>query len=331
MKLVSGIQPTGVPHLGNYLGAIQNWVSLQNGNVCHFFLADLHALSTNPAPATLHRNVMDMAAMLYACGVEENNLFVQSMVPEHTELQWMLTTVARMGWLNRMTQFKDRSDDPEGVGVGVFAYPILQAADVLLYNATHVPVGDDQGQHLQLVRDIAQRFNNLYGDVFLLPEAIMSATPRVMSLKNGIKKMSKSDEDPMSRIDLNDADDVIVKKYRRAVTDTDVLPSEIAGLEGRRNVENLVTVLAALVGDPVESVLSELGGQGHGVLKQRLADATIAVVAPIRARYGELRGSNEVKGFLRSGARESQIIAGMKMIEVRETLFNHTFFEGDQW
>ncbi|PZR75161.1 MAG: tryptophan--tRNA ligase, partial [Stutzerimonas stutzeri] len=308
--------------------------------------------------------VFDMTAMLLACGVgnAETVLFAQQMVPEHTELQWLLSCTSRMGWLSRMTQFKDKGgageetafragfnagygySDAHGaadgadeawekfdqqqrtsVGVGLFTYPILQAADVLLYDATHVPVGDDQDQHLQLARDIADKFNHDYGvDLFTKPKAMMSEATRVMSLKNGAKKMSKSDPDDMTRINLIDAPELITKKYRRATTDLLMLPSEPEGLAGRREVTNLVTIYAALVGDSVETVLRELGGQGHGVLKQRLADATVAVFEPIARRYGEYRSDEDrLMSILQHGAMSASIVAGAKMNEVRKTIFGY--------
>jgi tryptophanyl-tRNA synthetase len=360
---VSGIQPTGNLHLGNYLGAIKNWVDLQSDpeNQCLFFIADLHAI-TQPISATdLRRNTLDMTAMLLACGIGDgrSTLFSQMMVPEHTELQWLLACTARMGWLNRMTQFKDKGGndaeaafragytlgqsealgDPSAseawaaydqnrpsVGVGLFAYPILQAADVLLYDATHVPVGDDQDQHLQLVRDIAGKFNTDYGvEMFTLPKAVMTGpATRVMSLKNGRRKMSKSDLDDMSRINLIDTPEAIVKKFKRATTDTLMLPSEVEGLEGRPEVTNLVNIYSALVGASVERVLKELGGQGHGVLKTRLADACVAVLTPIAEAYRHVRADDDrLLRELEWGWEEAYQIAQPKMDDVRTTVFGY--------
>ncbi len=360
-RIVSGIQPTGDIHLGNYLGAIKNWSALQNEGECFFFLADLHAITLPIEQQKLKRGVTNMAAMLMACGIggEESVLFSQMMVPEHTELQWLLSCTARMGWLNRMTQFKDKggndaeaafragfhaAETQEGseegvdvswseydqsrpsVGVGLFAYPILQAADVLLYDATHVPVGDDQDQHLQLVRDISDSFNHQYGEtVFTKPQAVMTGpATRVMSLKNGRKKMSKSDDDDAARINLTDDAAVITKKFRRATTDTLMLPSEIDGLTGRPEVTNLVNIYAAITEQPVADVLRELGGQGHGVLKQRLADATVAVLEPINAEYQRLLADEDhLWDTLIKGAVTAQIIAGSKMETVRKTIFGY--------
>lgn len=353
MRIVSGIQPTGQSgmHLGNYLGAIKNWVSLQDQGECFFFIADLHAITVDPGGEQLNTQVLDMTAMLRACGVDSYALFSQRMVPQHTELQWLLACTARMGWLSRMTQFKDKggvgeeaafragfaatgnadaawaeydSKQRSSVGVGLFSYPILQAADVLLYGATHVPVGDDQDQHLQLARDIVDRFHADYGiDVFTKPMAMMSGpATRVMSLKNGSKKMSKSDDDDMSRINLLDSSDTIMRKYKRATTDTLMLPSEPEGLEGRKEVTNLVSIYAALTNQSVEAVLFELGGQGHGALKKRLIDATVAEFSPIVERYTALRNDGKtLMTDLRHSANIATTVAESQMKKVRKIVF----------
>jgi tryptophanyl-tRNA synthetase len=236
-RVVSGIQPTGNLHLGNYLGAIKNWVAMQTDpGEKLYFLADLHALSLPHVPAELSAGTREMAAALVACGIdtEEAILFNQARIPAHAELQWLLTGTARMGWLNRMTQFKDKSGkNREGASIALFTYPVLQAADVLLYQATHVPVGDDQKQHLELARDIAQSFNERFGETFTLPEPIIpKAAARIMSLRDGSAKMSKSDPSDMSRINLSDDTDTIAQKIRKAKTDAEPLPGEMAGLEG---------------------------------------------------------------------------------------------------
>ena len=238
MRVVSGIQPTGNLHLGNYLGAIRNWVKMQDGIAgdCLYFLADLHAITAYNDPAALAANTREMAAALIACGIdtERSILFNQARVPAHAELAWLLFCTARIGWLNRMTQFKEKSGkDREGASIGLFAYPVLQAADVLLYQATHVPVGDDQKQHLELARDIAAKFNTDFGqEIFTLPEAIIPpAAARIMSLRDGSAKMSKSDPSDMSRINLTDDADTIIAKVRKAKTDPEPLPDEATGLE----------------------------------------------------------------------------------------------------
>ncbi|NCP20276.1 MAG: tryptophan--tRNA ligase [Erythrobacter sp.] len=305
MRVVSGIQPTGNLHLGNYLGAIRNWVRMQDelpeGSECLFFLADMHAISMPHDPATLRRGTLEMAAALIACGIDPQRsiLFNQAQVPQHAELQWLLTGTARMGWLNRMTQWKDKAGkNREGASVALFAYPVLQAADVLLYQATHVPVGDDQKQHLELARDIAQKFNNDFcaedAPVFTLPDPyIPPQAARIMSLRDGSKKMSKSDPSEMSRIELADDADTIMKKIKKAKSDPDPLPSEVAGLEGRPEALNLVTIYAAMAGQSADEVLATYGGQGFGALKPALGEVLVETLAPISSRFRELLEDRE--------------------------------------
>ena len=287
MRVVSGIQPTGNLHLGNYLGAIRNWVRMQDemgdGEQCLFFLADLHAISMPHDPAELRRATLEMAAALVACGIDPSRsvLFNQAQVPAHAELQWLLNGTARMGWLNRMTQFKDKSGkNREGASAALFTYPVLQAADVLLYQATHVPVGEDQKQHLELARDIAQKFNNDFASedapVFTLPDPISPPkAARIMNLRDGTKKMSKSDPSEMSRIELADSPDDVMKKIKKAKTDPEPLPSEEKGLEGRPEALNLVTIYAALTDASVEDVLKDFGGEGFGKFKPALGELLV--------------------------------------------------------
>ncbi|MCH2497820.1 MAG: tryptophan--tRNA ligase [Erythrobacter sp.] len=300
MRVVSGIQPTGNLHLGNYLGAIRNWVRMQDemaeGQECLFFLADLHAISMPHDPVELKRATLEMTAALVACGIDAQKsvLFNQAQVPHHTELQWLLNGTARMGWLNRMTQFKDKSGkNREGASVGLFTYPVLQAADVLLYQTTHVPVGEDQKQHLELARDIAQKFNNDFASddapVFTLPEPISPPqAARIMSLRDGSKKMSKSDPSEMSRIELVDDADTVMKKVKKAKTDPEPLPSESAGLVGRPEALNLVTIYAAVSDITVDDVLREYGGEGFGKFKPALAELLAETLRPISSRFNEL-------------------------------------------
>jgi len=324
MRVVSGIQPTGNLHLGNYLGAIRNWVRMQDemepGGQCLFFLADLHAISLPHVPAELKAATLEMTAALVACGIDPNRsvLFNQAQVPAHAELQWLLNGTARMGWLNRMTQWKDKAGkNREGQSVALFTYPVLQAADVLLYQATHVPVGEDQKQHLELARDVAQKFNNdfcgpesLFGDapVFTLPDPIIPPdAARIMSLRDGAAKMSKSDPSEMSRINLSDDADEIMRKIRKAKTDPEPLPSEAAGLEGRPEALNLVAIYGALAGQSVDAVLSEHGGQGFGVFKPALGELMVEVLAPIAARFNELRADREsLDAILARGASKAR-------------------------
>ncbi len=319
MRVVSGIQPTGNLHLGNYLGAIKNWVAMQDaigsGGECLFFLADLHALTVSIDPNELASNTIEMAAVLLACGIDpaRATLFNQARVPAHSELAWLLGGTARMGWLNRMTQWKDKAGkNREGASVGLFTYPVLQAADVLVYQATHVPVGDDQKQHLELARDIAAKFNTDFGaEVFTLPEPFISkAAPRVMSLRDGMAKMSKSDPSEMSRIQLTDDDDTIAQKFRKAKTDPEPLPATMAELDARPEAKNLVTIYAALADVSSDAVLAEFSGKGFGAFKPALADLAIAKLAPIRERMLHLlddRGA--VASVLEQGAQRARTLA----------------------
>ena len=317
MRVVSGIQPTGNLHLGNYLGAIRNWVKMQDQGECLFFLADLHAISQPHVPAELTANTREMAAALIACGIDTDKsiLFNQTQVVAHSQLQWLLNGTARMGWLNRMTQWKDKAGkNREGASVALFTYPVLQAADVLLYQATHVPVGDDQKQHLELARDIAQKFNNDFGngeEIFTLPEPIIPPeAARIMSLRDGSAKMSKSDPSDMSRINLTDDADTIVQKVRKAKTDPEPLPSEKEGLAGRPEAENLVGIYAALDGSSVNAVLQQFGGQGFGAFKPALGELMVSRLAPIAERFNELRQDiPAIDAALRKGAERATALA----------------------
>jgi tryptophanyl-tRNA synthetase len=314
MRVVSGIQPTGKLHLGNYLGAVRNYVKMQEEGQALYFLADLHAISMPHNPAELTANTREMAAALIACGLDINKaiLFNQAQVPAHAELQWLLTGTARMGWLNRMTQFKDKSGkNREGASIALFTYPVLQAADVLLYQATHVPVGEDQKQHLELARDIAQKFNNDFGngtDIFTLPDPIIpKATARIMSLRDGTAKMSKSDPSDMSRINLVDDADTILSKIKKAKTDPEPLPSEAAGLEGRAEAQNLVGIYAAFAEESVDATLSRFGGQGFGAFKPALAELVIENFRPISERFNALKDDHEqIDAALAKGAAKAR-------------------------
>jgi tryptophanyl-tRNA synthetase len=292
-RILSGIQPTGNLHLGNYLGAIRNWVRMQEESECFFFLADLHALSSYIDPQALAAGVREMAVALIAAGIDpaRATLFRQSAVTAHAELQWLLNGTARVGWLNRMTQFKDKSGkNREGASVALYTYPVLQAADVLLYQATHVPVGEDQKQHLELARDIATKFNADYAvDLFTIPEAtIPPAAARIMSLRDGTAKMSKSDPSDMSRINLSDDTDTVAQKIRKAKTDAEPLPEDADALEGRHEARNLVSIYAALSDEPVAAVLARFAGQGFGSFKPALADLVVESLRPLTVRLGAL-------------------------------------------
>jgi len=327
MRVLSGIQPTGGLHLGNLLGAILRWVRMQDEAECFFFLADLHALTADVDPTELRSNVREMAAALIASGIDpaKSTLFAQSAVPAHSELTWLLQCTARVGWLNRMTQFKEKSGkNREGASVGLYTYPVLQAADILLYQATHVPVGEDQKQHVELTRDIAMKFNNDFDvELFVPPEPYIGGgtAARVMSLRDGTAKMSKSDPSDMSRINLTDSDDAIAQKIRKAKTDPDPLPSDPAALAGRAEAKNLVGIYAAVTGESVEQVLSRFAGQGFGAFKPALADALVALIAPIRQRLGELRENTaELDRILRLGAVRASEIGAPVLAQAKAAL-----------
>ena len=316
VRVVSGIQPTGGLHLGNLLGAILRWVRMQDEAHCLFFLADLHALTIDVDPAELRSNVREMAAALIASGIDPKKsiLFAHSAVPAHAELAWLLGCTARMGWLNRMTQWKDKAGkNREGASVGLFAYPVLQAADILLYQATHVPVGEDQKQHIELARDIAVKFNTDFDtELFIPPEPFIGggAAARVMSLRDGTRKMSKSDESDMSRINLTDDDDTIAQKIRKAKTDPEPLPDDIKLLAERPEAKNLIGIYAAATGESDDAVLRRFSGQGFGAFKPALADALVALIAPLRAKLIELREHpEEIDKHLAAGAEEARRLA----------------------
>ncbi|WP_174292902.1 tryptophan--tRNA ligase [Sphingomonas bacterium] len=330
MRVVSGIQPTGNLHLGNYLGAIRQWVAMQDamqaGDECLFFLADLHALSQPVNPAELAANTVEMAATLLACGIDpaRSILFNQARVPGHSELAWILGGTARMGWLGRMTQWKDKAGrQGDSQSTALFTYPVLQAADVMLYRATHVPVGHDQKQHLELARDIAVKFNTDYAvELFPLPEPFISAAaPRIMSLRDGSAKMSKSDASDASRINLTDADDLIVQKLKKAKTDPAPLPDDPAALADRPEATNLVTIYAALAGSSGEAVLAEFAGKGFGAFKPALADLAVSVIGPIRERLAGLLADREAVGAaLEQGAERARQLAAPTLLAAQRAV-----------
>ncbi len=314
-RIFSGIQPSGVPTLGNYLGAVRNWVRLQEAHECLFCVVDLHAITVWQEPRVLAAQTREMAASLIACGIdpERHILFHQSAVRAHAQLAWIFNCVARLGWLNRMTQFKDKAGkDREAVSAGLYVYPNLMAADILAYHATRVPVGDDQKQHLELANDIAQKFNHDYGAEFFpaIEPLILGPAARVMSLRDGSKKMSKSDPSEQSRINLTDDNDAIALKIRRAKTDPAPLPSEPKGLEGRPEARNLVGIYAALADLPAASVLAEHGGKGFGAFKEALASLVIAHLAPIATETSRLLADpGAIEAVLRAGAARAAAIA----------------------
>ena len=314
-RIFSGIQPSGIPTLGNYLGAIRNWVDLQADHECIWCVVDLHAITVFQDPEELRQQTREMAATLIACGIDARKhiLFAQSNVRAHAQLAWIFNCVARLGWLNRMTQFKDKAGkDREAASAGLYVYPNLMAADIHAYHATHVPVGDDQKQHLELANDIAQKFNHDYGVEFFptIEPLILGPAARVMSLRDGTKKMSKSDPSDQSRINLTDDADTIALKVRRAKTDPEPLPSEEAGLEGRPEARNLVGIHAALEGTSHAHVLREHGGKGFGDFKKALADLLVARLAPIAAETRGLLADHAANdAVLRDGAHRAAAIA----------------------
>ncbi len=319
-RVVSGIKPTGNLHLGNYLGAVKQWVAMQDqvqasGGETLYFIADLHGLTEWIAPADLRAQTIEMTATLVAAGIDPDRsiLFNQTRVPAHSELTWLLNNVARVGWLNRMTQFKDKAGrDREQVSAGLYIYPCLMAADILAYKATRVPVGDDQRQHLELANDIAQKFNHDYGvEFFPAVEALIGGpAARVMSLRDGTKKMSKSDPSDQSRINLTDDADTIALKIRRARTDAEPLPSEPAGLVDRAEARNLVGIMAAMQSIDAATVLATHGGQGFGVFKDALADVVVTHLGPIAAETRRLLADpGTVDRVLQDGAARASALA----------------------
>ncbi len=315
-RVFSGIQPSGGLTLGNYLGAIKRFVSMQDeAYETVYCMVDLHAITAKLLdPKELHYNTRELAAGFIASGIspEKSILINQSQVPEHAQLAWIFNCIARMGWMSRMTQFKDKAGkNAEKVSLGLFAYPALMAADILIYHATHVPVGDDQKQHLELTRDIASKFNHDYGvDFFPITEPVIEgAATRVMSLRDGSKKMSKSDPSDASRINMTDDVDTIAKKIRKAKTDPDALPSEAAGLEGRVEARNLINIYAALSEQSVDQVLAEVGGQQFGTFKPLLAELAVEKLAPISSEMARLMAQpDEIDRILACGAAQAREI-----------------------
>jgi tryptophanyl-tRNA synthetase len=329
----SGVQPSGNLHLGNYLGAIVRFVELQQRYSCIYCVVDLHAITVWQDPAELRRTIREVTAAFIACGIDprRNIVFNQSQVAEHAELAWIFNCVARLGWLNRMTQFKEKAGkDRENVSVGLYDYPVLMAADILVYRATHVPVGEDQKQHLELSRDIAQKFNNdfaaeiasmgLDGAFFPLPEPIIQGpATRVMSLRDGTKKMSKSDPSDYSRINLTDDADAIAQKIRKAKTDPEPLPSEEKGLEPRPEADNLVSIYAALANASKGAVLSQFGGGQFSTFKTALADLAVARLGPVAAEMTRLVADGAyIDSVLADGAARAQQIASETMKSVKD-------------
>ena len=324
-RVFSGVQPTGNLHLGNYLGAIRNFVGLQETHECIYCVVDMHAITAWQDPKELAHNTREVAAAYIAAGVDADKqvIFNQSKVSAHAELTWILNCVARIGWLNRMTQFKEKAGKHrENASLGLYAYPSLMAADILAYKATHVPVGEDQKQHLELARDIALKFNTDYEVEGFFPQPeplILGPATRVMSLRDGSKKMSKSDASDMSRINMTDDAETLAKKIRKAKTDPEPLPSEAAGLEGRPEAKNLITIYAALTDSTVDAVLAEHGGTQFSGFKQALTDVVVENLAPITEEMARLKADPAyIDSVLAKGAERANAIAQPILKEVKE-------------
>ncbi len=327
MRVLSGIQTSGNMHLGNYLGAIRKFAAMQNEYDCFYFLADMHSITVWQEPEQLRRQIFHIAAAYIASGVDPNTatIFPQSSVHAHAELAWIFNCVARLGWLDRMTQFKDKAGkDKERASVGLYTYPVLQAADILVYKATHVPVGEDQKQHLELSRDIAGKFNHDFkvDDFFPLPEPLIKGPgARIMSLRDGTAKMSKSDPSENACIFLKDDADTIARKIKKSKTDPEPLPSERKGLEGRAEAANLVGIYAALSGKSEDEVLAEYGGQGFGVFKPALADLVVEKITPIGGELNRLEADPAyLTSVLEAGAEKASVIADGVVREVKEIM-----------
>jgi tryptophanyl-tRNA synthetase len=324
-RVLSGVQPTGNLHLGNYLGAIRNFVALQDTHECLYCVVDLHAITVFQDPAELAANTREVAAAFIAAGVDPKKhiVFNQAQVAQHAELAWILNCVSRMGWLNRMTQFKEKAGkDREKASVGLYVYPNLMAADILLYKATHVPVGEDQKQHLELARDIAQKFNHDFAaeDFFPLPEPLIQGpATRVMSLRDGTKKMSKSDPSDLSRITLLDSTDAIAKKIRKAKTDPDALPETVDELQERPEAANLLGIYAALADKALADAVGQFAGAQFSALKEELADLAIEKIAPIADEMRRLTADpGEMDAILADGAARATALAEPVMADVRK-------------
>ena len=328
-KIFSGVQPTGNLHLGNYIGAIKNFVDLQNqeGNDCVYCVVDLHAITTKQDPKILKSSIRETTAAFLASGIDPKKsiIFNQSLVPAHSEGAWILGCIARMGWLNRMTQFKEKAGkDKEKASVGLYIYPVLMAADILLYDATHVPVGEDQKQHLELSRDIAQKFNLDFNapDFLRAPEPLIQKSfSRIMSLKDGKNKMSKSDPSDLSRINLTDNKDQIVNKIKKAKTDNDQLPSDDKNLSDRPEVENLLGIYSSLNGQSLQNSINEFSGKNFSDFKKKLAEIVVEKISPISIEINKLQKDiHYIDTVLSEGGKRAEIIASKKVTEIKRLI-----------
>ena len=318
--ILSGIQPTGVFTLGNYLGAVKNWQQMQEDYQCYYFIADLHSLTVHIDPKLRKQQSLQAFALLLACGIdpEKSLVFVQSHVPTHAEMGWILACCSQFGELSRMTQFKDKSaKHPENINAGLFTYPSLMAGDILLYQADYVPVGADQTQHLEFTRDIATRFNHVYGETFKLPEGYFPKLgARVMSLQEPTSKMSKSDTNPNATISILDEENVIIKKFKRAVTDSEM---EVVFREGKDGINNLMTIYSAITGKSLDGITSEFAGKGYGDFKAAVGEAVAEELRPVRERFNELMGDKaELERLMQQGAEIATKISRRTLTKARK-------------
>ena len=325
-KIFSGVQPTGNLHLGNYIGAIKNFVDLQNeNNECIFCVVDLHAVTVKQDPKILKQNIRETAATFIASGInpKKSIIFNQSSVSAHSEASWLLSCIARMGWLNRMTQFKEKAGkDKEKASVGLYIYPVLMAADILLYDATHVPVGEDQKQHLELARDISKKFNTDFDavDFFKIPEPLIQKNfSRIMSLKDGTKKMSKSDPSDLSRINLTDTESEIINKIKKAKTDTNPFPTSIEDLKSRPEIENLIGIHSSLSGIKIEDLLTRFKGQNFSLFKENLSELLVKKISPISKEIKKLNDDiSYIDGVLKEGSEKAKEISSKKIDYIKK-------------
>ena len=325
-KIFSGVQPSGNLHLGNYIGAIKNFVNLQNdGNECIFCVVDLHAITVKQDPKILKQNIRETAATFIASGInpKKSIIFNQSSVSAHSQASWLLSCVARMGWLNRMTQFKEKAGkDKEKASVGLYIYPVLMAADILLYDATHVPVGEDQKQHLELARDISKKFNTDFNaaDFFKIPEPLIQKNfARIMSLKDGTKKMSKSDPSDLSIINLTDTENEIINKIKKAKTDTNPFPTSIDNLKSRPEIENLIGIYSSLSGTKIEDLLNKFKGQNFSLFKEDLSELLIKKISPISKEINKLnKDISYIDQVLKEGSEKANELSSKKIEDIKK-------------
>ncbi len=321
--IFSGIQPSGVITLGNYLGALKNWVELQHDYHCCYSIVDMHAITVRQDPVELRKRSLDLLKLYIACGIdpEENLLFMQSQVPAHAELSWILNCYTYMGELQRMTQFKDKSrSHADNINAGLFTYPVLMAADILLYKSDLVPVGKDQMQHLELARDIAIRFNSIYGDVFTVPEGFVTkAGAKIMSLTEPTKKMSKSDPNPKGYISMLDDFNIIAKKIKSATTDSEGVIEYRENDPSKAGINNLLSIMAAVTGKPIEDIAAEYSGKGYGDFKADIAEAVVEHIRPIREKYDELsKNKDYLEGIYKTGAERANKMAARTITKVKK-------------